>query len=61
MSKVYITRWHCPGCDRQLEYRTSPYIKSFDETVGPLCTECATKLREDTSDHWFPEVIVTFE
>lgn len=59
--KTYITRWHCPGCDRQLEYQTPPSMKAFDEKVGPLCSECATKLRRDTSSRWLPDVIVNFE
>jgi predicted GNAT family acetyltransferase len=59
--KTYITRWHCPGCDRQIELHARPDMKAFDETVGPLCSECATKLRRDTSSSWLPDVIVRFE
>lgn len=58
--KLYVTRWHCPGCDRQIEYRMAPYI-TFDKDLAPLCTECATTLRKDTSSVWLPEVVVTFE
>ena len=61
MKEVYVSRWYCPGCDRQLEYHTRPDMKKFDDSVGPLCSECATKLRRDTSSAWLPEVIVKFE
>ena len=61
MAKQYVTRWYCPGCDRQLEYRSRPDMPAFNETVGPKCTECATKLMRDTSSTWLPEVIVTFD
>lgn len=61
MSKLYVTRWHCPGCDRQLEYRIPRSMSDWNEETGPLCSECATKLRRDTSSNWLPEVIVIFE
>jgi len=60
--KVYVTRWNCPGCGRQLEMRNGPYVKSFDdEETGPACSECATKLRRDISSSWLPDIILTFE
>lgn len=59
--KVYVDRWHCPGCDLQLEYRSGPDFPSVDESIGPRCSECGYKLRRDTSSTWLPTVIVTFE